>query len=97
MGSCSCGSPILDATARTAQAGPDKPLLTQLDLSHNPTLGEAALARERTAALREPCPADPLHDDFPVAHLGTLGDGPGVRRRPGCARCPLVALCTAGR
>ncbi len=58
---------------------------------------DGKLAREITEALRALCPEDPLRYDFPMAHLGILGDCPGVRRLPGCAACPLVDLCRAGR
>ena len=58
---------------------------------------DGKLAREITEALKELCPEDPLKYDFPIAHLGILGDCPGVRRLPGCAACPLVDLCRAGR
>jgi len=57
---------------------------------------DGKLALEITEALRSLCPEDPLKYDFPIAHLGILGDCPGVRRLPGCAACPLVALCRTG-
>ena len=58
---------------------------------------DGRLAREITDALRDLCPEDPLRYDFPIAHLGILGDCPGLRQLPGCARCPLVAVCRAGQ
>jgi uncharacterized protein (TIGR02757 family) len=58
---------------------------------------DGKLAAEITASLRRLCLEDPLRYDFPIAHLGILGDCPGRRQLPGCANCPLVDLCRAGR
>jgi len=57
---------------------------------------DGRMAQEITEALRSMDPKDPLRYDFALSHLGILGDCPGVRTLPGCAPCPLVALCRAG-
>lgn len=50
---------------------------------------------EITAALRAIDPEDPLRFDFGLSHLGILGHCPGRRSLPGCAPCPLAAVCRA--
>ena len=58
---------------------------------------DGKMAREVTEALRRVDPEDPLKYDFALSHLGILGDCPGIRTLPGCAPCPLVSVCRAGR
>jgi len=57
---------------------------------------DARMVQEITTALRLLDPLDPIRFDFALSHLGILGDCPGVRSLPGCAPCPLVAICRAG-
>lgn len=56
---------------------------------------DARTVNEITRALRTLDPGDPLRFDFSLSHLGILGHCPGCRTLPGCAPCPLVAVCRA--